>query len=293
MDLKNNARDYFSQLYLSTSLVKTLYVNTIFTELCNYKCSYCFQSHDSNTLLDLSIFKQHLKNIINYIKDKDITQYRFSLIGGEICILPLNYQKKIFSILAKELKNILAKDGDFKIIYVTNFSKDLTFINNFEIPENALIDIAISHHPEYINHRDIFEKAINESKKYKFKNTITIKTFDWNAFIELKKLNKKSNNIFNIEFGDKDWKYQQSIFNKNKRFLRPVLCYSYNYQIFANGELRHFCTNENIYNDIKYNFNSIVKCSKRCSNYEIENETFKKKIKGNNNVSKHLRKRNY
>jgi len=290
MDSKNNVKktkktklEYFSSLYLSTSLAKTLYINTIFTEKCNYNCSYCFQKRNTN-LLNLSIFEQHFKNIINYIKNKNIVQYRFSLIGGEISILPIEYQKNIFSILANTLKEIKSNDKDFKIIYVTNYSKDLTFLNDCEIPKNSLLDIAISHHPEYISYEDIFNKAFHESKKYNFNYTITIKTFSWEDFHKLKELNIKYNSNFNIEFGDKDWKIQQEIFNKNKKLLRPVLCYSYNYQIFPDGSLRHFCTNENIYKNNNYNFNSIIKCNQRCSNYEIENETYKKV----RNVSRYL-----
>ncbi len=285
MDIKNNEiyRFYYQQL-TQTPLYNTLYLNTVFTKKCNFNCSYCSQNKEKDDkILDLNIFEKVLKKLLTF---KNIDKYIFSIMGGELSLLDLDYQTQIFEILKSHLSKIENKNKKIvKIVYVTNFSTDFTKIYNeyFKIFKNeCLLDLAISHHHQ--NEFKLFNKVLNDylNQKIQLKRNIifTIKTFNYNSFKIFNNLKNKYQADILIEFGDLNWKIQKKIFSKIKKFTRPVICNAWNYNLDNSGVLCHLCTLKKI--DLNKLKQKPIFCNKRCSNYEIEQDTFKKII------SKHI-----
>jgi len=279
-------QNFYLKSMAQTPLYNTLYLNTVFTKKCNFNCSYCFQDK-TDEILDLNVFENILKKLLKF---KNIDKYIFSIMGGELSLLDAKYINNIFNIFNKEFKELKKLKKDIKIVFVTNFSTDfkniyeLYFSKDF-LSKNVLLDLAISHHHQ--NENQLFNKAINDFIDHKLllqENILfTIKTFNINSyekFINLKneffKKHKKYQNDFLIEFGDKNWKIQKRIFAKIKKFTRPVICNSWNYNLDSNGKLYHLCNLKEIdINEIKQ---IPIFCNKRCSNYEIEQDTYKRHI---------------
>jgi len=287
-------KDFYYQQLTQTPLYNTLYLNTVFTKKCNFNCSYCSQnnSKDLRNNLDLNIFKEVLNNLLKF---NNIDKYIFSVMGGELSLLNIEYIENIFNIFNdafnKKFDKIKLKKNNIKIVFVTNFSTDFSniynkYFQNEFLENNVLLDLAISHHHQ--NEDKLFNKTLSDfiDQKIILKRNIlfTIKTFNentYNKFIQLKNdffINEyqKHKDSFLIEFGDKNWKIQKKIFSKIKKQVRPVICNAWNYNLDNSGNLNHLCTLEKIkIDEIKQ---EVKICSKRCSNYEIEQDTFKKII---------------
>ncbi|MDG6882102.1 molybdenum cofactor biosynthesis protein A [Phocoenobacter uteri] len=100
----------------------TLVVNWHLTELCNYKCDYCYAKWDNQKKQVKDVFReshkairilQELQHLLgHYQKQGEFQQLRINFAGGE----PMLFRKDFYDVLLK------AKEMDFETSIITNGS---------------------------------------------------------------------------------------------------------------------------------------------------------------------------
>ncbi|WP_026766445.1 radical SAM protein [Selenomonas ruminantium] len=125
-------------------------VNWSLSEMCNYRCSYCFgkkKKIDKNKFSTLEEIKQAIK----YISDLNRPSYDLTLAGGEPTIHP-----HFFDIL--QLSNEMLKERLNKILIITNGSNNNDLYDKLaSISSYVNIKAQVSLHLEYVNMDHIIE----------------------------------------------------------------------------------------------------------------------------------------
>jgi sulfatase maturation enzyme AslB (radical SAM superfamily) len=128
--------------------------NWMLTDLCNYKCRYCFAGYGHDTTRPVSkLKKQHIryawKTVLPRLCLKTIPKFQIDLVGGEPTLHP-DIKTIVYNIL--ELPNLDS------LILTTNLSKPLSFFTDFPSVKKFIINI--SYHDLYANEHTL-EKIIN------------------------------------------------------------------------------------------------------------------------------------
>lgn len=132
-----------------------LSIDWMLTDMCNYKCSYCFGRTDIDKRKFPPLYK--LINVVDNLYFLNRPQYNLGLIGGEPSAYPqiLDLLYVIVSKFGKRLNNLYL---------VSNGSRDLDFFNNvYSIARANPISLIISIHTEYCNPEHIYKIVENYS----------------------------------------------------------------------------------------------------------------------------------
>ena len=127
------------------------------TDSCNYSCEYCnapYKNININEETGEYLEYLNLKNAVKisslfqvFPKIKKIPRKDIIIFGGEPSIYPLEYNQKIVSILKRTSPD--------KIIYMTNFSRDIQYYLNLDVDLFFL-----SFHQSEVTILDFFKKIV-------------------------------------------------------------------------------------------------------------------------------------
>lgn len=246
-----------------TAIEKKKYISIrlILTNYCNFKCSYCKEHFNENSLskddLD-NIFKNIFR--LSELKNKKII---IILIGGEITLKQeeLFYALEIISKNKEKFKSIsLFSNLSTKI----NIDKLKYYINDLNI------DLLSSYHPEFTPNNKWFLNNFNKLKHYIVEFNIMCKSLSY--FYEAKKIQKElgfgdivfdyykvidNNEIYKPISKIKEFKYLEYWFKNTK----DTDCYMKNYQIVINADGQAYRCNLDVINKnpLNINFKLILK----------------------------------
>lgn len=117
---------------------RRLRINYEITDVCNYKCWYCFPGSNDGTVRwpDAEVVKQNLTTLINYYLDSELVDdVTLSFLGGEPTLWP-------------EFGNVveyISKNTSAKIYVITNASRTVEWWKNYA---DYLTNVTISVHHE-------------------------------------------------------------------------------------------------------------------------------------------------
>lgn len=133
--------------------------NWMLTDLCNYKCKYCFAGYGHDATRPTSALKHPAvryawKDVLSRLSLKNISKFNIDLVGGEPTLHP-DINIIINRIL--ELPNIN------ELFLTTNFAKQLNFYT--DLPSKNNFRIIVSYHSQYANEKTV-EKIIDLNKTH-------------------------------------------------------------------------------------------------------------------------------
>lgn len=213
---------------------KEVIISWQMTYWCNYKCEYCIQRRTKNvdrTFPNMPFLCEQASKINNAIEASDVTNFKLSLIGGEITYIDLKY---LFD-------NYLTSSKISRVHITTNLSRDIDYfidIKNYFNQKNIKVKISPSLHLTQIKNLDDFinkakylksrvELVVSEYNLHLLENAI-VKLLDANLspYLEIdrmstnpKYIEEVTNNLilkYNLEQEDKKKSYIIELKNKDK-----------------------------------------------------------------------------
>lgn len=189
-EVDKSVDEYGILLYLSNKSkfkYDTLNITMLLTNNCNFRCTYCFQSHDrENNKMD----EDTLSNILKFIRDsfennKNLRNLNIILFGGE----PLLKLDMYESFLLELKKYCLDKEIRYATQIVTNGSlineKQLEILhdNNCEFMQITLDGVKEIHNKSriYRNGQGTFDKIIEGIKQIKEFKKLSLPTIRINV----------------------------------------------------------------------------------------------------------------
>lgn len=135
-----------------------LRINWILTEMCNYRCSYCFFKNKKTETNKFSTLTQ-IKKAIKHISSLNRPSYDITLSGGEPTIHPCFFD--IIHLVSETLKERLNK-----ILIITNGSNNNGLYNRIaDISSDVNIKMQVSLHSEFVKMEHIIEMVETLSNK--------------------------------------------------------------------------------------------------------------------------------
>ena len=133
--------------------------NWMLTDLCNYKCKYCFAGYGHDSTRPVTMLREHhiryaWKTVLTRLSLKNIPRFQIDLVGGEPTLHP-----DIKTIV----RNILEITNLDNLFLTTNLSKPLKFFTGLPVVDNFTINV--SYHDAYAN-KSTIEKIINLNKTH-------------------------------------------------------------------------------------------------------------------------------
>lgn len=159
---------------------KYIIVTLSLTSNCNFRCSYCYQSHDDIKTLNLNNCIKFIKSVQSKYPEKEVV---ITLMGGEITIIPniKEFIKKLYSL-------------NTKISITTNGSKPKEWWDDIA---EYIYQLTISYHYKSHNKIVFLEMCEYLSKILKYHITISLMIEPKN-FKEIYNFGKKLGNISNV-----------------------------------------------------------------------------------------------
>ncbi len=240
---------------------------------CNFSCSYCDFWKRKNKEISFKLLKYFLeKKFIPAMKNFDFDELEISLQGGELTIKNLDW----FDELIDSIKILKKLSKENNIVFFTNFYRKNEYyyeLANKLLKEFDSVNYIISWHEEFWK-LDSFLKKIDDFTKYTNKHLTITSTF----FKEIKN-NKLFDKLFDkghIQFQTiNDFKYHQD-FKKYKSFIRPVICYAYDYVIEPDMTIKHYCDKQK-FSFINFKPKIFYICNEDCA-CSSQEYIFKKKL---------------